>query len=217
MGSVRIATATLAAVVILICTPSAGARSNQRPSPPAISAAWRHRRLHLPSMESGTCPVSTRYSQPSRDVGFMLGTGPARPVGFRSDGTLDYVAPADSNVWPIGSTVWGGNKTLWAVAPRVTSDVLVRGRQLDRRDTVRFGMATGPDAELVLPAPEDHGHYKVVPGRTPAAGDRIAGGWRAFPSETRLLHPGCYGYQIDTPSTSTVIVFKAVPSVAAPA
>jgi hypothetical protein len=38
----------------------------------------------------------------------------------------------------------------------------------------------------------------------------VAGGWRPFPSETRLLHPGCYGYQVDTPAISQVIVFNAV-------
>jgi len=162
-------------------------------------------------MRGGLCPVSTEWAQPSDDLGKMLGTGPARPVGLRRDGTLDYVSPQESNVWPPGSTPWGGNKVLWAVGPHVTSAVLVRGRQLDGQDEVRFGMNVIPDAELLLPAPKDHGHYRRVGGRIPAAGDRLAGGWRGFPSETRLLHPGCYAYQIDTRSRSEVIVFKAVP------
>ena len=123
---------------------------------------------------------------------------------------LDYVSPQDSNVWPPGST-WGGNKVLWAVGPHVASAVLVRGRQLDGRDEVRFGMNLIPDPELVLPPPKDRGRYRVVAGGIPAAGDRVAGGWRAFPSETRLLHPGCYGYQIDGTTFSRVIVFSAEP------
>ncbi len=36
-----------------------------------------------------------------------------------------------------------------------------------------------------------------------------AGGWRGYPGYTRLQAPGCYAYQVDAPSGSTVIVFRA--------
>jgi hypothetical protein len=104
---------------------------------------------------------------------------------------LVYVAPGPGNIFD-GST-WGGNKVLWAVAPGTDGDVLVRGHQLDGPGGLGFGLDLNPGAELVLPA-----------GTKP-----LPGGWRDFPNTTRLQHPGCYAYQVDTSSTSNVVVFVA--------
>jgi hypothetical protein len=115
-------------------------------------------------------------------------------VGIGRNGVLSYVPPRDDNAY--AGSEWGGNKVLWAVAPSVNTVVLVRGRQLDGTDRVRFGKDINPEKELLLGSPTRGEH-------------RLGGGWRGFPSATRLKHAGCYGYQVDTPSTSSVIVFEA--------
>jgi hypothetical protein len=75
--------------------------------------------------------------------------------------------------------------------------VLIRGHQIDGDGELRFGQSVDPDAELVL-----HG-----PGASQGPGtDRS--GWRGFPSTTRVRHPGCYAYQIDSTSTSTIVVIS---------
>jgi hypothetical protein len=121
----------------------------------------------------------------------MLGNGPARRVGIGPDGVLNYVPPGAGTAF-VGST-WGGNKVLWALAPGEDGVVLIRGHQLDGSGGLGFGLHVNPDAELILPT-----------GMTP-----LPGGWRAFPPTTRLQHPGCYAYQVDTLSTSDVVVFIA--------
>ena len=120
----------------------------------------------------------------------MLGNGPVRPVGM-PNGVLSFVAPSADPLNPFRNSSWGGNKVLWAVAPSVRSDVLIRGRQLDGPGDLRFGLGTTPNAQLLLRAVD-------------AASD--TDGWRGYPSETRVQHRGCYGYQIDTASNSTVVV-----------
>lgn len=67
----------------------------------------------------------------------------------------------------------------------------VRGQRLDGPHEVRFDDPA--IVELIL-----------EPGL-----DALPGGWRDYPSFTRLQAPGCYAYQVDTETDSTVIVFRA--------
>ena len=120
----------------------------------------------------------------------MLGDGPVRAVGLFADGVLPYTAPSNDASNAFRGSRWGGSKVLWAVGPAVTDDVVIRGHQIDGDGELRFGESVDPDAELVL-----HGL---------GAQPYDATGWRNFPSETRVQHPGCYAYQIDTRSTSTI-------------
>jgi hypothetical protein len=144
------------------------------------------RPLHLPKLARGAaCPVST----PDAGVDFSaygvargLGTGPAYPVGMAS-GTLN-VGPAVN----FGSKVWGGQKVLWFVVPSYTGPVLIRGGRLDAKGDVRFEVGNVPPKELLLPASK-------------GARDRA--------SYTRLEAPGCYAYQVDGTSFSTIVVFRA--------
>jgi hypothetical protein len=150
-----------------------------------------HRPLHLPRAEPGApCPVTMGVSQPNAALGVMLGDGPVRPVAAAS-GQLQYVAPSSDLLNEFHGSKWGGDKLLWAVGPTVNGSVLIRGHQVDGTGELRFGLAIDPDADLLL-----HG-----PGAT-----RNADGWRDFPSTTRVQHPGCYAFQIDTASTSTLVV-----------
>jgi hypothetical protein len=145
------------------------------------------RPLRLPKLARGAaCPVST--PDPTVDfsaygVAAGLGKGPAYPVGMAS-GTLQ-LAPAVN----FESKLWGGQKVLWFVLPSYKGPVLIRGGRLDAKGDVRFEVGNMPPKELFLPAydgPRDRASY------------------------TRLKAPGCYAYQVDGTSFSTIVVFRAV-------
>jgi hypothetical protein len=135
--------------------------------------------------------VTTTNHKPDPGIGLVWGNGPAGPVGLGAGAILRYVGPDASNAWT--DLRWGGEKVLWAVDPGVSSPVLVRGRQLDGPREVRFEDPATP--ELVL---------------SPGDGHAQPGGWRGYPSYTRLRAPGCYAYQVDTTEGTTSIVFCAV-------
>jgi hypothetical protein len=131
----------------------------------------------------------------------MLGDGPVRTVGLGPDGALRFSAPSDSpqNAW--AGSEWGGGKVLWAVAPGQAGSFVIRGRQLDGPGFLRFGQANLPDETLVLPA-------------APASADDTTDlqNWRSYPSSVRMQHEGCYGFQIESPTGTTTIVFAAARS-----
>ncbi len=104
-------------------------------------------------------------------------------------GILSYIGPTEGNA--VTDKSWGAAKVLWAVDSSVNGAVLVRGRQLDGPHSLRFNDPAA--VELVL-APKTPIH---------------PGGWRDYPSYTRVKAPGCYAYQVDDPSSSTVIIFRA--------
>ncbi|MCU1455377.1 MAG: hypothetical protein JWN46_3523 [Acidimicrobiales bacterium] len=102
---------------------------------------------------------------------------------------MNYTAPGPTNGFA-GST-WGGNKVLWAVAPR-TGTATVRGHEVGGSGKVRFGLARNPTLELVLPAP------------------RGAVEWSGFPSMTRVQRPGCYAFEVTSGPTTETITFRFV-------
>jgi hypothetical protein len=112
----------------------------------------------------------------------VLGNGPVGPAHSASLGVGSFV-----------SSAWSGARVTWAAAPGYGGPVLIRGRQLGGAQPVGFGEGNIPVDELqllssALPAP---------------------GGGREWPSFTRVRMPGCYAYQVDGTSFSTVIVFRA--------
>ena len=122
-----------------------------------------------------------------------LGPGPAYPLGLLRVTTLSFTYPVQpSQIWYPSN--WSGNKVLWTVAPRYRGPVLIRGRQLDGPNLVRFDNGSFPPAEL----------------RLPSGGVTSANGFRDRPSFTRLRAPGCYAWQLDGTTFSQVIVFRAV-------
>jgi len=148
------------------------------------------RPLVLPTLAPGsTCPVTRKRHRPDPTLGIVQGTGPVGPMGLSTKGVLSYVAPGPRTVW--ADRAWGGQKVVWAVDGAISGDVLVRGGQLDGRHELRFEDPATP--ELLL--------RPNVPS-TP-------GGWRAYPGYTRLRAPGCYAYQVDTASGTSVFVFRA--------
>ena len=164
---------------------------------PSDLHAGLRRALHLPKVAAGgRCPTTQGMSRPTAAFSETLGEGPVRPVLIR-DGRFSYKAPTGSNADPFPSSTWGGGKVLWAIGPEITSDVLIRGHQIDGAGDIRFGMAPDPDVELILP--------NAIAGPKPDSA-----GWRGIPSEVRIEHRGCYAFQIDT--ASTIVVVSATPA-----
>jgi hypothetical protein len=118
------------------------------------------------------------------------GNGPVYPLGWAAGFAFMFR--------PEWGSIWGGNKVLWAGVRTYRGQVLIRGRQLDGTNIVRFGDGTRPVSEIRLNRP---GAYSSAP-------------WsgRLWPSYTRLRAPGCYGWQIDGTTFSRVVVFRATMS-----
>jgi hypothetical protein len=158
------------------------------PNVPSGSVPATIRRpLHLPKVGSGACPVSkhAHYSA----VGFagsVVGRGPVRPL----------VAPAGYRPFahrsilftPSTITGWRSVKTLWFADPSYHGPILIRGRRLDGDGTLAFGGSTPRVTDPQLP---------------PASGNR------SYTGATWVTTPGCYAWQVDGTSFSTVIVFRA--------
>jgi hypothetical protein len=151
------------------------------------------RPLHIASIESGTaCPVSKPNPGIWSRLAPGLGPGPVSPVGLGEHAVLRYRSFDGSN--------WGGQKVLWVAAPDYDGPVLIRGGRLDGVGAAGFNVNGDgqPLAELQLP-----------PGSEPGGTNR--GGYREWPSYTRVRAPGCYAYQVDGTDFSYTIVFRAVP------
>jgi hypothetical protein len=148
----------------------------------------RERPLNLPTLAPGEqCPTAA-----ARDVSnfsHVLGDGPVYPVGFRN-GVLTYS--------PSGGTEWGYSKVLWLSGADYQGPALIRGRQLDGPNEVRFMESADPPAELQFPVGGSGSSPDLEPG------------WGQLPSYTRIHAPGCYAYQVDAPDFTEVIVFQAV-------
>lgn len=158
------------------------------------------RPVRIPMISAGTpCPATTR----SRDAasaglaatyGFRLwGPGPAYP--FIGSGG-DHAELVFKLATPDSGTEWGGTKAIWGISRRYYGPVLVRGRQLDGPNEMRFengrpafteAKRLNPDRQLRLRGPEPYGN----------------------PATSRLRAPGCYAYQVDGRGFSYLIVFEA--------
>jgi hypothetical protein len=90
---------------------------------------------------------------------------------------------------------WGVFKAMWAIDPAYAGPVLVRGRQLDGDDVLRFekGEPGFSDATRAHPSTEL----------------QESGGY-VHPAVTRVRTLGCYAYQVDGVGFSYSIVFRAV-------
>jgi hypothetical protein len=161
----------------------------------ATLANLRQRSLHTPQLNAAEpCSVSRpRPLSPAFAPG--LGDGPVYPVGFNKRSVLAFEYPPPKNSLFAGSK-WGGQKVLWVSNPNYDGPILIRGRQLDGANPVRFGQG----GTTLL---------KELAFRRGQA-DNWTGAWRNFPSYTRLRAAGCYAYQVDGAGFSDIIVFRAV-------
>jgi hypothetical protein len=170
---------------------------------PAGSAAdrwtWRglHRPLHIPRIDPGApCPLSALTTLDLGQEGMRSrpGRGPAYPSLSRGS-MLEFFYPPIPAQSDFYGTEWGGQKVLWWVSGSYHGPVLIRGRQLDGPNVVRFDRGS--------PVPQKEIRIKPGPGygRWKGARDRA--------SYTRLRAAGCYAYQIDGTNFSRVIIFEA--------
>lgn len=155
------------------------------------------RPLRVTTIAAGSrCPTTS--PDPDGDLtrigsgftGVAWGRGPAYPGGLDSGEGKPILRYLDPN--PPGSlfygSKWFGNKVLWMIEPAYRGPVLVRGRQLDGPNELRFERGLVPPREMqILSSPPP----------------------RARPSFTRVRAAGCYGYQVDGVGFSYVIVFEA--------
>jgi hypothetical protein len=163
---------------------------------------WRglvRRSLRIPSLAAGSACPATPAEGTLGDRGVLdvvaapaFGPGPAYPT-LSSDGGRAVLGYFPS--W--GYEGWDGTKLLWTV-PRYLGPYIVRGRQLDGPNELRFDQ--GPNWTNKL-----HPEIRLV-GPYP----------RLNPAATFLRAPGCYAYQVDGRGFSYTIVFEARPQGAGP-
>jgi hypothetical protein len=92
---------------------------------------------------------------------------------------------------------YGSFKAMWAIDPRYVGPVLVRGRQLDGDDVLKFEKGEPGFSDYTREHPTTELHE--------------SGGY-VHPSVTRVQSLGCYAYQVDGIGFSYSIVFRAIRS-----
>jgi hypothetical protein len=178
---------------------------NQGSSAPSASTSQSHaattltdlreRPLHVEELQAGTSCPALRPHDLSPAFAPGLGDGPVYPVGFGKRGVLRFAYPPPK-IGLFAGSEWGGQKVLWVSDPKYDGPILIGGQQVDGTNQVRFGQGSAAiRQELAFPA------------HSP---DNWSGGWRNFPSYTRLRAPGCYAYQVDGAGFSDTIVFRAL-------
>jgi hypothetical protein len=114
-------------------------------------------------------------------------------MGYQPGGARDALSGI-ARLDPGTRQGWRSFKTLWSVDARYTGPVMIRGARLDAPGDMFFGEApTAP--QLIIPAGETLNEYE---------------GNRTAPGGTYVHAAGCYGYQIDGPHLSQIIIVKVV-------
>jgi hypothetical protein len=159
---------------------------------------WRrlHRPLHAPRVGAGApCPVSPGRLAPGygRKTGQTFnGRGPAYLIGNGNvpAGVIDISeSVADAKGWL-------GQKTPWAARASYRGPVLIRGLRIDQPGDIRFAIGYGQHLrELHWPAGADAGN---------------GGTFRSTPATTLFRSAGCYAFQADGASFSTVVVMRVI-------
>lgn len=114
---------------------------------------------------SPSCPLDNApHKRPDvRAVAFAYGEGPVFVGLGTGDGIVLYTLDSKSHKG------WYYNKTLWAVAPRYTGEVVITGEQIDGPARVRFNLNSGfpgkNPIKLRLPAIEGS-DWRYAPSST---------------------------------------------------
>lgn len=178
-----------------VCNPSGQPTGSL---PPSLT-----RPLRLPRIRAGhRCPATPgrEINSPRAIRGLYLGTGPVRPKvggGYGDQpGAARGIVHFDSGT----QAGWHGFKTIWAVDSSYTGPVIIRGARLDRPGAMFFGESP-TSSELIIPG-----------GRTLNEYDGV----RTAPGGTWVRNAGCYGWQIDGPNLSEVIIVSVTDPPARP-
>lgn len=164
--------------------------SGTPPAPDGLAATTGYATYELCSGQcSGTVPATLRRALHLPHIAggscpVSGGSGPVRPLGSLRVALTPF----------IGSP-WKAARVTWVSARSYTGPVLIRGRRLSGPGAVGFGEGRIPYDELQLLA--SGMDAPSVPGE-----GRV---WLSF---TRARAPGCFAYQVDGTSFSSVIVFE---------
>ena len=159
------------------------------PTPSATATVALHRPLAIPSLAAdGACPV-TPVGLTLSSLGDFQGSGPVR-VNNLNDVVITELPVQDG---------WYGQKVFWAVDARESGPILVRVARID--GTGGIGLGTDNGTELVLS--NSFGTDTVV---GPAPSFPIE---RIFIDGVSFREPGCYVMQMDGPTTTSTVVFRA--------
>lgn len=192
------------------------------PTPSTIASALtfadlRNRPLNLPSLAAGaTCPADQSHDVHAVvTVGkggpsFGFGPGPAYLSGI----VQLYPGAFDNEIWMVDASYRGA--------------VLVRGHEVNGTQVISFDEPTNPSGGPLIGAvaPPDPALINLtIQGKQfpfyseldlPAADASYPkGSWRLFFDSTHIALPGCYAFQVDGLTFSTVIVIR-VPDAARP-
>ena len=173
----------------------------------AAGTSWfdlRARALHLPALKPGeACPV-TPVTKLLIQLQTVTGMGDA--TIFVSSSSVDKNGvqhPQPGNFTHLASTYRGVLATWYVRLPEI-EPVLVRGAQLDGPGVIRF------DGGIEQPKFSDN----LLNGRTLtelliASNPSQDAPVTTWTTVTRIASSGCYAYQVDTPASSVVLVFRA--------
>jgi hypothetical protein len=182
-------------------------------TPPLEGDVWaelRARPLQLPIVhDKRSCPFSAARALPSVPGHPGLGNGPLYSVFRGIPRIVDVFDPSrETSEGSPAETDWREATMLWVSTPEYRGPVLVRGKQLDGPNRLGFGPGVLPRWELGLTAGDWQRETEElrVWGRTA----RPPEGWRMLAVSLRIRAEGCYGFQVDTETSTQTIVFGAI-------
>jgi hypothetical protein len=173
----------------------------------AAGYSWfklRQRPLRLPTVASGApCPV-TPLSQLRILPRTVTGIGDSSIFVATLYADANGVQHPERSNFFRGRTTWRGEIVTWYLNLPAIQPVLIRGAQLDGPGILRFdGGIEQPNFTNNIMGGSMLSELLI--SNTPDYGSPIA----SWASITRIEHSGCYAYQVDTPSKSVVLVFRA--------
>jgi hypothetical protein len=154
----------------------------------ALLPFLQQRSLRVSALAAGETCVTTSGKQGAPELGPALGDGPVYMVGYSIEGTTSYYNDREDGGWYY-------LKTIWTAPPNFHSIFLLRGRQMDGPNEVRFSEDTtdSPNLQAIFSSDE--------------AGSE-ASGWLPWIDYVRVRAPGCYGIQVDGRDFSYIIHFR---------
>jgi hypothetical protein len=136
------------------------------------------------------CPVEgvPRVRPEVRAVAFAYGEGPVFVGLGTGDGVVRYTVDTRRH------NGWYYYKTLWAIAPAYSGQVVVTGREIHGASELRLnaGARFPGEKRLQLRFPPDD-----------------SGKWRYGPSDTLIRAPGCYAFRVAGERLEQRIAFEA--------